>query len=153
MASQSSLDDRTIYTTFNDIFKGPDAGMRKRKLIKKLIETHEKKPEVRQLIQKYGLVVLVDKVRALLTDRVFESTLCARRRFPELFEVSQAQSAEREASEAAAATQQAQTLEDAVEEALGDDVGSCDGDSGIDNGMPAHPVPQGSHLQQKKTIC
>ncbi|ROV98779.1 hypothetical protein VMCG_06789 [Cytospora schulzeri] len=136
MASTSVSDDRLVYTTFNDIFKGQDAYMRKRKSVQRLVEQHRKRAGVAQLINKYGLGPLVDKVRCLLTEGIFESTLCAKKKFPELFEVSSAQSAERAASEAAAAAQQAQTLEEAAEEALEYDVGSCGGDSGIDNESP-----------------
>lgn len=135
MAAKSIPDDRTIYTTFADIFKGQNALFRRPGPVQKLVQKHNKKPEVAKLLGEYGEPAVLDKLRILLAEGVFESTLNAKKRFPELFEVSLAQSAERAASEEAAAAQQAQTLEEAVDEALDDEVGSCGGDSGIGNGM------------------
>ncbi len=53
--------------------------------------------------------------KALLQDEIFTSTLRAKIRFPEVFEVSPAQSAEREASEAEAARSDASAIRDAAE--------------------------------------
>lgn len=139
MASQNIPDDRTIYTTFNDIFKGPHAAFRKLGPVQKVVNKHTKDAEIARLLREYGEGAVLDKLRILLAEGVFESTMCARMRFPDLFEASQAQTEERAASEAAAAAQQAQTLEETVEEALGDDVGSCEGDSGIETGTGSGP--------------
>jgi hypothetical protein len=54
-------------------------------------------------------------VRTLLTEEIFKSTLRAKIRFPEVFDVSRAQTAEREASEAEAARNEATAIQDVVQ--------------------------------------
>lgn len=144
MASKIIPDDRTIYSTFSNIFKGANASMRKQKSVKKLVQQHETKPEVRQLLKRYGSTELADRLRVLLTEGIFESTPSARKRFPAFFEPSPAQSPERAASEVATAPQQAQTLEQAVEEALDDEAGSC----GVVNGTENEELPLDSPVSK-----
>jgi hypothetical protein len=57
--------------------------------------------------------------KGLLEEQIFESTLNAKIKFPEVFEVSPAQSAERTASEAEAARTEADAIKDAAESRLG----------------------------------
>ena len=63
----------------------------------------------------YGLDVLTATVRSLLQDKIFSSTLCAKMRFPEVFEVSPVQSAEREVAESEAARSDEVAIKDAME--------------------------------------
>jgi hypothetical protein len=58
---------------------------------------------------------LTTSAKALLQDEIFISTLRAKIHFPEVFEVSPAQSAERAASEAEAARSDADAIRDATE--------------------------------------
>lgn len=136
MAKDILPDDETIYSAFKDIFKGPNAAFRRPSPVQKLVHQHMKRPEIAQLISTYGESAVIERVRSLLANCVFESTLRARKRFPSLFNVSKAESAQREAWEAQAAACHAQTLEDAVERARDNESSGESGcDSGIENGM------------------
>jgi len=87
-----------------NIFKGADAQVRKPKKIRELIQRHQNCRDVRDLIHEHNIDNVYNVAKVLLEERIFESTLEAKIRFPEVFEVSPAQSAEREAFEAEAAT-------------------------------------------------
>lgn len=58
--------------------------------------------------------MICNTARVLLTEQIFESTLKAKIRFPEVFDESPTQSAEREASEAEAARNEANAIKDAL---------------------------------------
>jgi hypothetical protein len=51
------LTDKLVYQTFQDIFVGEDSHIRKLKAVRKLIQKHYQKPDikVRELTVKYGL--------------------------------------------------------------------------------------------------
>ncbi|KAJ4318230.1 hypothetical protein N0V94_004512 [Neodidymelliopsis sp. IMI 364377] len=91
-------DERLIYLVFRNIFKGIDARIRNVSTIKKKIRKHGK----------------ANSVKLLLENGVFDSTLRAKIRFSEMFDVSPAQSAERAASEAEAAQVEAETIRNIV---------------------------------------
>ena len=72
---------------------------------------------IRKLIRKHldnGDDNVCNTAKALLQNEIFASTLKAKIRFPEVFEVSPAQSAERVASEAEAARSDADAIRDAA---------------------------------------
>lgn len=114
MATEGSPDDREVYMIFNNIFQGQDSQIRKPASIKRLVTKHQEEPQVAQLLEQYSAPIIYDKLKTLLGDQVFESTLKAKEEFPELFEVSRAQSAERAISEAEAAADHAKAVEEAL---------------------------------------
>ncbi|OQN95444.1 hypothetical protein B0A48_18552 [Cryoendolithus antarcticus] len=67
-------------------------------------------PELTALIQEYNTEMVTNVAMKLLNEGVYQSTLQAKLRFPQLFEISPAQSAKREASEAEAAKNEAESI-------------------------------------------
>lgn len=114
MAARNFADDRVVYLAFNTIFQGQDSQIRKLSSIKRLVSKHKQQPQVAQLLKEYGKPVIYEQLRKLLEGQVFESTVKAKCEFPDLFDVSQAQSAERAISEAEAAAGHAQAVEEAL---------------------------------------
>jgi hypothetical protein len=110
-------DERLVYLALKNVFKGPEAQLRLAKKIRKLIQKHldNGDTEVRALVAEHNIDNVCNTAKALLQDEVFASTLKAKIRFPEVFEVSPAQSAERVASEAEAARSDADAIRDAAE--------------------------------------
>lgn len=96
-------DERLVYLALKNIFKGADAQLRDLRKIRKHIEKHQDGEIISTLIEEHTLDDVQICARKLLKEEIFESTLKAKIRFPEVFEISLAQSAEREASEAEAA--------------------------------------------------
>lgn len=104
-------DERLVYLAFKNVFKGPEAQMRNDKPIKKKIRKHEKEnEEIRALVQEHSVENIANVAKALLAGDIFASTLKAKIRFPEVFDVSPAQSAERAVSEAEAAKIEADAI-------------------------------------------
>jgi hypothetical protein len=114
MAPMNDADDRVVYLAFNSIFQGQDSQIRKLASIKRLVAKHQNQPQVAQLLEEYSSPVIYEKLQRLLIGQVFESTVKAETEFPELFEVSRAQSAERAISEAEAAAGHAKAVEEAI---------------------------------------
>jgi hypothetical protein len=110
-------DERLVYLAFKNVFKGPDAQLRIAKKIRRLIQRHldNGDAEVCALVAEHNIDNVCNTAKALLQDEIFTSTLRAKIRFPEVFEVSPAQSAERVASEAEAARSDADAIRDAAE--------------------------------------
>ena len=115
----SPPDERLVYLALKNVFKGEDARLRKSKKIEKLIRGHQKELNVKQLVQEYNIDKVCNVVKALLKSKIFESTLKAKVRFPEVFQVSPAQSAEREASEAEAAKIEEVAIKDVADSQQG----------------------------------
>lgn len=113
MANKNPPDERVVYLALKNVFKGDKTWVRQPKTIRKLIKDQEN-GEVADLINSHDLDTICKTARTLLTEQVFESTLKAKIRFPEVFDVSPAQSAEREASEAEAAKNEANAIRDVV---------------------------------------
>ncbi|KAL9095268.1 MAG: hypothetical protein Q9165_002524 [Trypethelium subeluteriae] len=107
---------RQVYLAFKNIFKDNDAGLRQLKKILKVVSKHQNDSLVKDLIKKHSINQVSDTLKDLLTDGVFESTLQATTRFPEIFDVSPAQSAERAVSEAKAAKHDADVIRNVAEE-------------------------------------
>lgn len=108
-------DERVVYLALKPVFKGQDAEMRKDKAVRKLIKKHETQKDVADLVREHKFEVICNTARTLLCEGIFASTLKAKIRFPELFDISPNQSAEREASEAEAARLEACDIENAVQ--------------------------------------
>ena len=106
-----------VYLAFKNVFKGPDAQLRTAKKIQKLIQKHldNGDGEVCALVAEHNIDNVCNTAKALLQNEIFASTRKAKIRFPEVFEVSPAQSAERVASEAEAARSDADVIRDAAE--------------------------------------
>ena len=107
-------DERSVYLAFNNVIRGTDAQLRKQKKIREFILKQQTNANVKALIESHNIEDVCNVVRSLLEQRVFESTLRAKIRFPEVFEVSPAQSAERSASEKEAARSEADAIQVAV---------------------------------------
>ncbi|KAL4878178.1 hypothetical protein BJY04DRAFT_221324 [Aspergillus karnatakaensis] len=105
---QSDPDERLVYLACQHIFHGSNSLVRKRKNIKSLIQQNQ--PALTDILREYSIDRTCNVAKKLLVDQVFHSNLRAKIRFPELFEVSPAQSAEREASEAEAARDEANAV-------------------------------------------
>ncbi|KAH7393723.1 hypothetical protein BKA64DRAFT_626071 [Cadophora sp. MPI-SDFR-AT-0126] len=109
-------DERLVYLALKNVFKGPDAELRASGKIRKRIQKHlDKDVEVRALVAEHNLDNVCNTAKALLQDDIFASTLRAKIRFPEVFDVSPAQSAERVASEAEAARSDSDAIRGAAE--------------------------------------
>jgi hypothetical protein len=104
-------DERVVYLALKNLFKGSNAQVRQPKAIRKLIASNQAETEIADLIAAHNIDSLCGTARTLLTEQVFESTLKAKIRFPEVFEVSPTQSAEREASEITATRNEAKAIE------------------------------------------
>ncbi|KAL2802729.1 hypothetical protein BJX63DRAFT_440654 [Aspergillus granulosus] len=100
--AQSDPDESLVYLACQHIFHGPNSMVRQRKNVKSLIQQNQ--PALTDLLREYNM------------DRTSEI------RFPELFDVSPAQSAEREASEAETAREEANTLKEISEKGLSGDI-------------------------------
>lgn len=96
-------DERLVYLALKNVFRGADAQLRKSKKIRELILKRQSSIDVRDLIDAHNIDNVCNVAKSLLEQQLFESTLKAKIRFPEVFEVSPAQSAERSASEREAA--------------------------------------------------
>ena len=97
------------------MFKGADAQVRRPKKVRELIQKAQQNVDVRDLVREHNMDNVCNMAKALLEQQIFESTLKAKIRFPEVFEVSPAQSAERSASEAEAAKTEADAIRVAAE--------------------------------------
>src|SRR5579862_8363964 len=113
--AQNPPDERLVYLALKNIFKGADAHLRKPKKIRDLILNHQDQSNVRDLVQEHNIDNVCNVAKGLLEQQIFESTLKAKIRFPEVFEVSPAQSAERAVSEAEAARTEADAIKDVAE--------------------------------------
>lgn len=105
--------ERVVYLALKNIVRGADAQIRNEKPIRKLIEKHQARIDVHSLIQRHSLDSVCDVAKILLKQQIFESTLKAKLRFPEAFEVSPAQTAMRSISEAEAAKMEAEAIREA----------------------------------------
>ncbi|USP80753.1 anion exchange family protein [Curvularia clavata] len=77
---------KLIYTSLRETFTGANAQLRKKKAIKSLLEQHERRPQIQNLLQKgYDIDRIANLAHTLLQDEIFESTAKAKARFPEIF--------------------------------------------------------------------
>lgn len=115
MGNKNPPDERVVYLALKSVFKGPDAEVRNPRTIRKLINKNQEQAVVADLVRAHNIDLICNTTRTLLTEQVFGSTLRAKIRFPEVFDVSPAQTAEREASEAEAARNEANAIKDVVQ--------------------------------------
>lgn len=108
-------DERLVYWALKHVFKGKDAEVRNSKPIRKHVEKHKDDESVKALIAEHNIDNVCKAAKSLLEQKVFESTIRAKIRFPELFEVSPAQSAERANSVAEAARSEVNAIKEATE--------------------------------------
>lgn len=106
--AQRDPDERLVYLACQHVFRGSNSLVRKRKHVMSLLQ--QNKPALTDILREHNIDRTCNVARKLLEDQVFHSTLRAKIRFPELFDVSPAQSAEREASEAEAARDEANVV-------------------------------------------
>jgi hypothetical protein len=92
-----------VYLALKNTFKGAEAQVRKTRKVRELITKKQHNVDVRNLMREHSLINVCNVAIALLQQQIFASTLKAKIRCPEVFEVSPAQSAERSAFEAEAA--------------------------------------------------
>ncbi|KAL3465037.1 hypothetical protein BJX64DRAFT_297794 [Aspergillus heterothallicus] len=118
--AQSDPDERLVYLACQHIFRGPNSMVRKRKNVKSLLQQNQ--PALTDLLREYNIDRTCRVAKRLLDEQIFNSNLQAKIRFPELFDVSPAQNAEREASEAEAAREEANTLREISEKELSGDI-------------------------------
>ncbi|KAJ3499420.1 hypothetical protein NLG97_g354 [Lecanicillium saksenae] len=108
-------DERVVYLALKNIFKGQNAQVRKNKTVAKLIKQYKTQESVANLLREYNFDVVCGLASNLLSAEIFDSTLKAKVRFPELFDSSSTQSAEKEASEAEAARYEAEAIRHALQ--------------------------------------
>ena len=119
--SKTTPDERLVYLALKNTFKGADAQVRKAKKVRELVQKVQNNGDVRDLVQEHSFDNVCHVAKALLEHQIFESTLKAKIRFPEVFEISPAQTAERSASEAEAARLEADAMRSAAGEQNRDD--------------------------------
>ncbi|KAL8991469.1 MAG: hypothetical protein Q9169_007858, partial [Polycauliona sp. 2 TL-2023] len=83
MAKKHLPDDRLVYLHCASIFSGQNANIRRPKLIKMLLEKHA--ASISGLLREYSLSSIAFRAKVLLMDRIFESSSCAKQRYPDLF--------------------------------------------------------------------
>ncbi|KAL9131093.1 MAG: hypothetical protein Q9175_006854 [Cornicularia normoerica] len=112
MAKQHSPDGRLVYLHCSSIFSGANAHVRKVKKISQLLEKH--KASIKMLTKEFTLPAVAAIAKELLEEQIFESLPRARLRYPELFQPSETQEAERAASEAEVIRIEAEAAQDIV---------------------------------------
>lgn len=108
-------DERLVYLALRSVFIGEDAKIRNPKAIKKQIQKHQQREDVKALMKNHQQDHVYKTAKKLLENHVFESTLNAKLRFPEVFSISLAQSADREQSQEEAARSEENALRNAAE--------------------------------------
>ncbi len=90
MPPQRHLPDRKlVYLHCSPIFRGPNALLRKKNTILRLLQ--ERQSTIQILTSQYPLQDIADVAQGLLKDKIFESLTVAKVRLPELFQLPQAQ--------------------------------------------------------------
>lgn len=112
MATLRSPDGRLVYLHCSSIFSGANAHIRKAKKISQLLKNHKASTKI--LTKEFTLPAVAAVAKELLEERIFESLPRAKLRFPELFQRSETQEAERAASEAEVIRIEAEAAHDIV---------------------------------------
>lgn len=112
MATQHSPDGRLVYLHCSSIFSGANASVRKLKKISQLLQKH--KASIKILTKEHTLPAVAAVAKELLEEQIFESLPRAKLRYPELFQPSETQEAERAASEAEVIRIEAEAARDIV---------------------------------------
>ncbi|KAL8875766.1 MAG: hypothetical protein Q9198_005921 [Flavoplaca austrocitrina] len=112
MAKQRSPDGRLVYLHCSSIFSGANAQVRRVKKVSQLLQKH--KASIKILTNEFTLPAVAAVAKELLEEKIFESLPRAKLRYPELFQPSETQEAERAASEAEVIRTEAETAQDLV---------------------------------------
>ena len=112
MAKQSSPDKRLVYLHCSSIFSGANAQVRRVKKVSQLLNKH--KGSIKILTKEYTLPAIAVIAKELLDEKIFESLPRAKLHYPELFQQSETQEAERAASEAEVIRIEAEAAHDIV---------------------------------------
>ena len=112
MPKQPSPDSRLVYLHCSSIFSGANAQVRKPKTVTRLLQ--ERKASIKILTEEFPLPAIAAIAKELLEEQIFESLPRAKLRFPELFQTSETQEAERAASEAEVVRIEAEAAQDMV---------------------------------------
>lgn len=106
--AQYHPDERVVYQTLKHVFEGKDAQTCNGKKVRKLIRNNRtSNRDIRDLVREHGIMNVSKVAAGLLEQHIFQSTIKAKLRFPELFDVSPAQTAEREETETAESRREA----------------------------------------------
>ena len=112
MPKQPSPDGRLVYLHCSSIFSGANAQVRRPKAVTRLLE--QRKESIKILTKEFPLPAIAATAKELLEEEIFESLPRAKLRFPELFQTSETQEAERAASEAEVVRIEAEAAQDIV---------------------------------------
>ncbi|KAI9875856.1 MAG: hypothetical protein M1830_007897 [Pleopsidium flavum] len=116
----STPDKRLVYLHCRSIFSGTNAQLRRPRKVRQLLT--KRKESVKILTYEFPLDAVCAVAKELLDDGIFESEPRAKLHFPELFETSEARSAERQVSEAEAARSEAEAVEEVMASSDEDEV-------------------------------
>lgn len=105
-----SAAERRVYLACRAIFTRQTALVRKQKKIRELVE--QRRISLNPLVAELGVEGLVEVLKVLLDDRIFESELRAKEEFPELFPSSPVRDIQRAESENHAVQSVAEALEE-----------------------------------------
>lgn len=142
MAKQRSPDERLVYLHCSSIFSGGNAHVRRAKKIGQLLEKH--KESIKILTKEFTLPAVATVAKQLLDARIFESLPRAKLRYPELFQPSETQEAERAASEAEIVRIESEAAQDII--LTSDDEG---GDEGLNFERGERQAERGGTLEDK----
>ncbi|KAL8822446.1 MAG: hypothetical protein Q9191_006820 [Dirinaria sp. TL-2023a] len=112
MAKKRSPDGRLVYLHCSSIFSGANAQVRRAKKVSQLLEQH--KASIKILTKEFTVPAIAAVAKELLEERIFESLPRAKLRYPELFQLTETQEAERAASEAEVVRIEAEAAQDLV---------------------------------------
>jgi hypothetical protein len=106
--SYTPAERRRVFLAYRTVFNGTNAHIRKIKKVREVVQSHK---SFEPLIRDLDFDKVVDVVKSLLDQSIFESELQAKITFPELFRSSPARDVQRSASEVDAARSEAEALE------------------------------------------
>ena len=125
---------RRVFLAYRTVFNDTNAHIRKTK-VREVVQSHSK--SFKPLIRDLDFEQVVDVVKSLLDQSIFESELQAKIAFPELFRSWTARDVQRSASEVDAARSEAEALE--VLSSASEQEGAGMGDT-VDN-VPQSKLP------------
>lgn len=103
---------KRVFLAYRAIFDGTKAELRKRKAILKVVSQHRKANK--SILKDLGEKHVLDSLKKLLEQKIFQSEVQAQLAFPDLYTTSLALEVQHNASEADAARTEAEALEDIV---------------------------------------
>ena len=106
----SIKDQQRIFLAYRALFEGQNAQVRQPKVIRKILNS--KKNSSSPLVQSLGFEKIVFVLKGLLERDIFSSEIKAKLAFPVLYETSPEQDARHEASDAGAAKDEAEALQE-----------------------------------------